>query len=60
MVLRCETCEGRKKVLGLGGLIKTCEACAGTGWQVGGLCAPSVHVDKRSKAYRESKKQQEA
>lgn len=60
MALRCEACSGTKKVLGLGGIPKSCDACKGTGWNAGGLCAPSIHIDKRSKAYRDSKKQQEA
>lgn len=61
MSLRCDTCNGRKKVLGMGGMMKACEACGGSGWQVSGLCAPSVEpvlMDKRSKAYRELKKTQ--
>lgn len=63
MALRCEACAGRRKVLGMGGMVKTCDACGGTGWQVSGLCAPSVApiiMDKRSKAYRELKKSKEA
>ena len=65
MALRCDTCNGRKKVFGMGGMIKECGACGGTGWQspVVMLCAPSepvVNVDKRSKAYRELNKSNKA
>lgn len=61
MALRCEVCNGRKKVLGMGGMMKVCDECKGTGWFTPVmLCAPSISIDKRSKAYRELKKQQEA
>jgi hypothetical protein len=61
MKVRCDTCGGRKKVLGMGGMIKVCEDCKGGGWRDEvTLCAPSeeVKLDKRSKEYRELKKQQ--
>lgn len=29
---RCECCKGRKKILSLGGLEKSCTECAGIGW----------------------------
>ena len=28
---RCETCVGRRTIVGLGGLIKECPACKGVG-----------------------------
>ena len=31
MLLRCEKCNGRKDILGLGGMIKKCDACHGVG-----------------------------
>lgn len=56
---RCENCGGKRTVLGMGGLVKQCDDCEGTGWKKEVmLCAPSIHLDKRSKEYRESKKQQ--
>ena len=61
MASRCDTCNGRKKVFGMGGMIKECDSCDGTGWQAAVmLCAPSVAVDKRSKEYRELNKSNKA
>jgi len=32
---RCEVCAGRKKMAGLGGIVKDCANCKGVGWLVG-------------------------
>ncbi|HEX2549329.1 MAG TPA: hypothetical protein VHM20_05835 [Gammaproteobacteria bacterium] len=29
---RCESCEGRKTILGLGGIRRNCQVCNGVGW----------------------------
>lgn len=29
---RCDTCNGRKRTLGMGGIIKECKPCNGIGW----------------------------
>lgn len=47
--MRCEKCEGRKWVLGFGGIRKVCE-CANAK-------PVNSHVDKRSKEYRDTKKE---
>jgi hypothetical protein len=31
-IKRCETCSGRKQVMGLGWMIKDCPGCHGIGW----------------------------
>lgn len=54
MTSRCEECKGRREYLGMGGMPKPCKSCGGTGW------VSPVALDKRSKEYRELKKQQEA
>ena len=33
--VRCPTCAGRKKILGLGGMQKNCPRCAGIGFVSG-------------------------
>lgn len=60
-VTRCTCCSGRKTVLGLGGLLKPCRECRGVGYVT--VAAPDVasvdvvvDIDKRSKEYREFKK----
>ena len=53
----CETCNGRRIIQGFGGVRKDCTACCGSGRVAD---KPCVTVDKRSKEYRELKKQQEA
>lgn len=30
--IRCEVCKGRKKMFGLGYMLKDCHACAGVGF----------------------------
>lgn len=30
-IKRCDSCMGRKKLLGLGGMIKDCKVCGGVG-----------------------------
>lgn len=32
LLVRCDTCNGRKKKIGLGGMQKDCDACKGIGW----------------------------
>jgi hypothetical protein len=49
----CENCNGRKLVQGFGGLRKECKICNGSGK----IDKPIMHVDKRSREYREMKKQ---
>lgn len=67
MKSRCHDCNGKRKVLGLGGMIKDCLTCNRTGWiddvsYLENVCAADLlpKVDKRSREYREMKKQQEA
>lgn len=31
-LIRCDSCNGRKRVLGMGGMEKTCQPCKGVGW----------------------------
>lgn len=33
-LVRCEVCAGRKKLAGLGGIVKDCANCKGVGWLV--------------------------
>jgi hypothetical protein len=61
----CSTCEGRKHVLGFGGMKKDCPDCNGTGRVLPESDDKLVEnvdlkVDKRSKEYRGSKKSREA
>ncbi len=32
MISRCTCCDGRKKIIGLGGMIKECNGCNGVGF----------------------------
>ena len=63
---RCPDCNGRKTILGLGGMIKGCNACGRSGWvdisDLEVVCAADLlpKVDKRSREYREMKKAREA
>lgn len=56
MISRCECCQGRKIVNGLGGMTRECDKCLGVGYisidkVVGGLVndAPVVDVKKRGR-----------
>lgn len=51
MPTRCDVCNGKKQVIGMGGMIKSCSACNATGWK-----KEAAEMDKRSKEYRELKK----
>lgn len=31
-IKRCDTCNGRKRVTGMGGMEKECKPCKGVGW----------------------------
>lgn len=31
-LLRCECCQGKKKIIGLGNIEKICPLCSGIGW----------------------------
>lgn len=52
----CNNCGGRRVIQGFGGIRKDCEACGATGR----IADKSLKGDKRSREYRELKKQQEA
>jgi len=52
--IRCEFCGGKKQVMGMGGMMKSCKECEGTGWK-----KEIAEMDKRSKEYRELKKNKE-
>lgn len=57
--MRCESCCGRKNILGLGGMIKKCDVCHGVGHIILKKEVKkevSSKLDKRSKAYKESLK----
>lgn len=45
---RCETCEQKRFVLGLGGMRKECHACKGTGF----VTEAVVKLDKRTTEYK--------
>ncbi len=32
-LVRCDSCHGRKRVLGMGGMQKPCEPCGAVGWK---------------------------
>ena len=32
-IIRCDSCKGRKRVLGMGGMEKQCPDCGGIGWR---------------------------
>lgn len=50
MPSRCETCNGKKEVMGLGCMMKKCGSCDGSGWQ------KEIVADKRTKEYKDSQK----
>jgi len=31
-IVRCDSCHGRKRLVGMGGMIKDCPACKGVGY----------------------------
>ena len=56
----CETCSGRRIIQGFGGVRKDCTACGGSGRVADKpVVIANEHIDKRSKEYRELKKQRE-
>ena len=57
MTARCDVCKGRRELLGMGGMVRKCKDCNGTGW-VPEVTEP-VTIDKRSKEYRKLKKHKE-
>ncbi len=60
MTARCEVCKGRRELLGMGGMVHKCKSCSGTGWViVAEPVADEPIIDKRSKEYRQLKKNKE-
>ena len=56
-IVRCESCCGRKNIMGLGGMMQKCEVCHGVGHVLLKKEAKKEvdgKLDKRSKAYKES------
>ena len=45
MIQRCETCMGKKTIIGLGCLIKDCPSCKGVGHIKVVLDHDEVHID---------------
>ena len=44
-ITRCDSCHGKKKLTGLGGMIKDCPACKGVGY----VSVEPVKVECKSK-----------
>lgn len=42
---RCDICQGKKKIMGIGGMEKKCKYCDGVGW-----------IEKEIKPVKENKK----
>lgn len=59
MTARCEICNGRRELLGMGGMIHKCKSCSGTGWVQEAIDPTAVTIDKRSRQYRQLKKYKE-
>ncbi len=41
-LVRCDSCEGKKNILSLGGMYKQCQPCLGIGW----IAAKKVDIYK--------------
>ena len=51
MIVRCDACMGKKKVMGLGMLMKDCAECDGMGYYDN---APDVDKPKRGRPFNKA------
>ena len=54
-VVRCKSCEGRKSMVGLGGMKKTCDVCKGIGHVKADVPGVDVVVKRKRRSPDEMK-----
>ncbi len=52
-IKRCDSCQGKKTIKGLGNIEKECPSCQGIGW----IAAPSILENIKKKSHKKKSKE---